>query len=662
MSLFASLRFWVIFIFPAGWIFGTAIQHQWIQQRCGTPSLLAQNARVCADNTLRMWLGGPVTCLVLLVIFALLYLPFYFNLKEERRKIASKIIISYQALGLSAIVFLPVFCREQTIVLIGMLFLLVLIFLLRPYFSPLFQNLFPVASEGTPEFKSEDRFFRILFYGALAFHLIFIFVGFNHSITEHHSFRQTQTALSVYWMVQDGFKIWYETPMFGAPWSVPMEFPVYQYICAFIVRLTGIELQWVGRMISIVSFYALLLLLARFFKEVKLPLNTRLLILSLILLTPLHIFYSRAVLIEIFTLFIGVAWIWASYHFLRTRHVLWLLPAVLLGMTCSLSKITTFVVFGFFQLGVFWITLKKPLKSNLTLSNILFYLFAGLFLVFVPLAIGIFWVRESDLVKALNPMIGDHWNSKALQEWNFGTLSLRLSFTYWRSIFLSNLNNILGYFGIPILAVLLWRTVRRFSPENVFVVFAITTFFFGPLLFSNLYYIHDYYYVSCAIFLTLAIGVKIGAFYESGSGVARRNIQRYLVLPLIGSMVLGYFGEYFKKQLDGGVHPARRIADVVRSRTQMRDVVIAHGYAAPELPYFVQRKTLVEAIDDVRHDNKRFLAALRQLKSEKVGAVLIPAAWSVSEKKNLLDLYVREIAFQGTQINSVEGYEVYIGR
>ena len=84
MSLFASLRFWVIFIFPAGWIFGTAIQHQWIQQRCGTPSLLAQNARVCADNTLRMWLGGPVTCLVLLVIFALLYLPFYFNLKDKK--------------------------------------------------------------------------------------------------------------------------------------------------------------------------------------------------------------------------------------------------------------------------------------------------------------------------------------------------------------------------------------------------------------------------------------------------------------------------------------------------------------------------------------------------------------------------------------------------
>ena len=40
-----------------------------------------------------------------------------------------------------------------------------------------------------------------------------------------HSFRQTQTALTSYWFIHQGFQFAYETPVVGAPWAIPFEFP-----------------------------------------------------------------------------------------------------------------------------------------------------------------------------------------------------------------------------------------------------------------------------------------------------------------------------------------------------------------------------------------------------------------------------------------------------
>jgi hypothetical protein len=43
---------------------------------------------------------------------------------------------------------------------------------------------------------------------------------------ENHSFRQTQTALTAWWFVRDGFSFAYLTPVGGPPWSIPFEFPL----------------------------------------------------------------------------------------------------------------------------------------------------------------------------------------------------------------------------------------------------------------------------------------------------------------------------------------------------------------------------------------------------------------------------------------------------
>ena len=69
-------------------------------------------------------------------------------------------------------------------------------------------------------------------------------------ILEAYSFRQTQTALTSFWLCRTGFKFPYETPAAGYPWSIPFEFPLYQYLVAKLSCPFGFDLERVGRLVS----------------------------------------------------------------------------------------------------------------------------------------------------------------------------------------------------------------------------------------------------------------------------------------------------------------------------------------------------------------------------------------------------------------------------
>ena len=53
--------------------------------------------------------------------------------------------------------------------------------------------------------------------------LTMIFI-YHDNLFGHHSFRQSQTALAVSWLISNPFEIDY-LPVFGHPWKLPMEFP-----------------------------------------------------------------------------------------------------------------------------------------------------------------------------------------------------------------------------------------------------------------------------------------------------------------------------------------------------------------------------------------------------------------------------------------------------
>ena len=65
-------------------------------------------------------------------------------------------------------------------------------------------------------------------------------------LLEQHGFRQTQTALTSYWMMEDGWRLAYETPVGGYPWTIPFEFPIYQAIVALLSSIFNSPLEHHG--------------------------------------------------------------------------------------------------------------------------------------------------------------------------------------------------------------------------------------------------------------------------------------------------------------------------------------------------------------------------------------------------------------------------------
>ena len=86
----------------------------------------------------------------------------------------------------------------------------------------------------------------------------------------------------------------YETPVLGPPGRSPFEFPLYQWIVASLVQMTGMALDPAGRAVSVVFFLLTLWPAGRILANLRFSISSRLVILSLLLCSPFYIaFLSR---------------------------------------------------------------------------------------------------------------------------------------------------------------------------------------------------------------------------------------------------------------------------------------------------------------------------------------------------------------------------------
>ena len=74
-------------------------------------------------------------------------------------------------------------------------------------------------------------------------------------ILDHHGYRQTQTALSTFWIPNSENWLNFITPVFGEPWSVPLEYPIYQILVSFTANYLQLTLEESARIITLLSFY-----------------------------------------------------------------------------------------------------------------------------------------------------------------------------------------------------------------------------------------------------------------------------------------------------------------------------------------------------------------------------------------------------------------------
>src|SRR5262249_39084140 len=132
-------------------------------------------------------------------------------------------------------------------------------------------------------------------------------------------------------------------------------------------------------------------------------------------------------------------------------------------------------------------------------------------LVLMPLAAGVLWTQYADGLKEQNAL-ARHLTSRALQEWNFGTWGQRGQAETWGCILgrtpaMAHASIFLAVSGA--LALLARRYVGAVL-SGALIYLAL------PLVFTNLYFMHEYYSYASMVFLVGAVGLTAAGLAERG--------------------------------------------------------------------------------------------------------------------------------------------------
>lgn len=406
-------------------------------------------------------------------------------------------------------------------------------------------------------------------------------LGWSHPLTDSHSSRQAQTAITAQLLFVNGFAPLTPFNGLGPPWDVPMEFPTYQVLAATLAHATGGNIVAAGRVASILGALALLPALWWLLRRSGLAAPTRGFALAMLLTAPLFAHYARAVLIETWASALALGWLAALVETLfltdadaRARRR-WLLAAIVLGVIAALTKITSFAV-------------VLPAGAILTLqaarsTSRATWIRAAAATVPGVLA-GVWWTQATDAIKSAHPY-ADFLTSRALHDWNWGTLAQRLDPAWW----------IQGGRHLTLIApAWAWAVVvlgfglgdRR---QRGVIALALLTLLTGPLAFANLYFVHDYYWMAVAPAVVVAVGTGLAALVQRWPNRVLSQIGATL---FVAALLLSQIHQ-FRLGLGHGqveTRPPPTFAAVLRELTQPSDTLVVFGREwDPLLTFYTQR-------------------------------------------------------------------------
>jgi hypothetical protein len=457
----------------------------------------------------------------------------------------------------------------------------------------------------------EGRLALGAFLLCLVFNFWGVHVGWESKNLPGGEFRQAQTALSAYWIkAENNFALAYPTPVVGKPWSIPFEFPLYQWTVVVTGKVTGWGLTKAGRAVSIVCFYlclpAVFLLLARW----RVAPGRRWLVLAVIVTCPFYIFYARGFLIETMALMFGL-WFWVAFErAVSERNKGWLALAILAGTGAGLVKVTTFLLYlvpaGWWAITRLWAARKTSWRAEVAWM-------AGA--IVLPFAATLWWLQFADATKELN-VLGKAFTSAGLREFNLGTNATRFSPGLWATkarIVSEQLTWLPGILFCGLLAVVTGRT--RWREISICVV----SFASVLVIFPVLYAYHDYYYVANAVLLLMAMGLALVALAES-------HASRWVVAGSVCLLLIGQGWRYREWYYPGqrAISPGGDgLSTSLRTLTNPGDVIVVLGQDWNSmLPFYAQRKGMMIR-DDIARDSDRVERALAGLDGEKIGALVI---------------------------------------
>ena len=426
----------------------------------------------------------------------------------------------------------------------------------------------------------------LLFAGMLLLALWVLTRHWNLPILDRHDFRQLQTALSTYWLRADGLRLAYPLPLFGPPWSAPLEFPLYQACVASLSGTFHLPLEQTGRAVGIAFFLATLPALYGLLGLFGAPPPRRFTVLTAVILTPVYLFYTRTFMIESTALCLSAWFLFGYLRSLRDQGWRWLVMAVALGVLAALVKITTFAVFCIPAAGCalceLWRQRHGPGSKVARLG-----LRASL-PALAALGVAAWWVHFSDAIKQSNPFSA-FLTSSHLSSFNFGSVAERLDPAFWSSIGESFTSDVLSESTMALTLLGLCLVDRR---DRRVALLTAAVALGGPLIFSPLFFFHDYYFYANALFLTGAAGWVLAALLDS----SRLPRTARIVLPLLffGTQLLAFNRSGYAASYRGQPPRPPELAALVQAVVPPGDVVLILGWDwNSRLPYYAQRRAIM---------------------------------------------------------------------
>ena len=465
--------------------------------------------------------------------------------------------------------------------------------------------------------RDERRIAVAVFGVLLAINVWGVSVGWRSGILPGNEFRQTQTAITALFIQREhNFSLAYPTPVLGKPWSVPYEFPLYQWSVVALSSATGLPLVQAGRAVSAACFYLTLPAVWLLLGRLGVPGPRRLVVLGMVLTCPLYIFYARAFMIETMALMFSLWYLAAFTNAVEKRHAGWLIVANAVGAGAGLVKVTTFLLYlvpvAAWSLVWLWRGWRSPSDQPGAVRRTAGWIAAAGFL---PLLATVEWVWYTDRVKMLNASART-LTSQALAGYHFGTWESRLAGETWAAHWRILDSNIAPYAVLAACGVLALLYGGRWCR---WILWCAGLFAAVQVVFPVLYALHEYYYVANAVLLMGAMGFVLCGLLESGRSFRTAWL---IIIALHAGQIGGYLHNLYPIQRV--YHPGGTgLTELLHDLTDPNDVLIIAGEDWSSItPYYAQRRALM-----IRRTMDRswdyLVEAFGALKDERVVALLL---------------------------------------
>lgn len=467
------------------------------------------------------------------------------------------------------------------------------------------------AHRSDPD-RTESRWAFVIFVAALLFGAWGFSVGWQSRNLPGIEFRQAQTAHTIHFIKEErNFSIDYPTPVLGKPWSIPMEFPLYQWTAVWVSDVTGYSPTKASRLVTVMCFYLMLpavwLLLGRW----GVAPGRRWVALAVIVSSPFYIFYGRGVFIETMALMFCV-WFWVAFEIaVEHRHRGWLALAVLAGTGAGLVKVTTFLLYlippAIWAIRRLWQTRREGAwRAEFG------WMAAA---VAVPCGVTLWWLRHADAVKSANPL-AHFLTSASLQEFNLGNCAMRMSPELWAMKW-RIIQAELTWF--PLVAASLLLALLTARHRLVGMTLCAGVFIAALVIFPQLYAIHDYYFMASALLLLLFMGLALTGLAESQ---APRWLATAALLTVVGCQAGRYIEHYHPTQ-SGISSGGDGLTDALKAMTRPDEVIVVFGHDWNSMiPFYAQRRAIMVR-EAERASPERLGRSLELLGDTRIGAVVL---------------------------------------